>query len=1254
MAITAFDKIFDRLFSSKLIDLQGTISQTTFDLQQQFYSVVSTLREPLNSSRASVNSWGTELTTEVDFDSLGWKGKARAVLSGAGLSLDANDPNYSINRISVSFLDDFGAPSSTNFNGTVDIGLRLDVVNGWVQKNLAFSSIEISGEHFSIRLNSGEDVALSGFGELLGKEERDFLSALDATLCVVNSPGSDIQSETVSQDGTKITRVYRPHGSAYPSEISLDIFGSGFSNSASDQDFSISRVLLSVEKLGVNGEPDSLELSMSLDVEVEVTSGDLTKLGVSNLEVDSDLISANFRVAGAYVDFDAVDNIHSALTQIFLEARQAELYSIPIDDFAEGAEIIAHVVGRSYGGAFSRIERNGDYIRDYAPNVKNGTGGARIIISGTGLSLNGDDQDYSFSQVRFLTARSGSPRDFSNPELDLLIDLDYAMKGGLIGTVSFGGFSLKTDPLSIDLRQEPTVLTSDFSGDFEELSTLIKEFLDSLDGTLPVDTTPPSVVVACDRASLTVGQSAVISFTLSEASTTFTSSDVTVSGGTLSNFSGSGTRYTATFTPIANITAKANVSVGSSKFSDAAGNFNVDGLEPNNTVTMAVSAVPNAKPTAASATLTTLEDRALVLTASNFAFKDSDSLDSLKFVSITALPTKGSLKLNGAPVTVEQSISVADLVSEKLAFTPAADANGKAYAAVGFKVSDGKDLSASSYNLTIDVTAVNDAPVFANTTVTATGAEDTLYKGTATATDVDAGDKLTYAIKTQGTKGAVAINTTTGAYTYTPKPNANGSDSFVITATDSGKAVATQTVNLTLAAVNDAPVFGSPTVTVTGTEDTALTGTAKATDVDGDTLIYAIKTQGKNGVVEINATTGAYTYTPTTNANGADSFVVTATDAGGFSATQAINLTLKAVNDAPVFADVMVSRTGKEDTALTGTATATDVDAGDKLTYTIKTQGTKGAVKIIAATGAYTYTPNKDANGFDSFVITATDSGKAVATQIVNLTLDAVNDAPTVAKAVTTPVSITEGKAFEYPLPTGTFKDVDDTLLTYSATGLPTGITINRETGNLAGTVGYDAADTASLNATIKATDAGGLSASMSLKVSVINTPTIAGTAGPDLIKAGLGNDSISGGAGNDTLSGGAGNDTLVGGAANDLLTGGDGADRFVFDATLGAANIDTITDFVTKTDKIVLSAKVFNAFKGSSAGSAITAGNLVVGVGTTAVANDKDDYLIYDTTSDLLYYDADGNGSGAAVAFVKVELTGTTAPAFGDFLIVT
>jgi Ca2+-binding RTX toxin-like protein len=215
---------------------------------------------------------------------------------------------------------------------------------------------------------------------------------------------------------------------------------------------------------------------------------------------------------------------------------------------------------------------------------------------------------------------------------------------------------------------------------------------------------------------------------------------------------------------------------------------------------------------------------------------------------------------------------------------------------------------------------------------------------------------------------------------------------------------------------------------------------------------------------------------------------------------------------------------------------------------------------------------------------------------------------------------------------------------------------IDPKTGEISGKPGYTAADLESNTVTIKATDKAGLSASTPLTVKVTNTPTIIGRATDDTIVAGSGADSISGGKGNDTLSGGAGNDTLVGGAGNDVLTGGDGADRFVFDTSLGTSNVDTIRDFLTGTDKIVLSAKVFSKLTGTSLGSAIKAGNFVfvVGAGATAVAKDNDDYLIYDTTSDLLYYDADGNGSGAPVAFVKIELTGTAAPSFGDFLVVS
>jgi Ca2+-binding RTX toxin-like protein len=97
-----------------------------------------------------------------------------------------------------------------------------------------------------------------------------------------------------------------------------------------------------------------------------------------------------------------------------------------------------------------------------------------------------------------------------------------------------------------------------------------------------------------------------LSFAISESVSDFVAGDVTVSGGTLSNFSGSGTNYTATFTPNTNSTANGVVSVASNKFSDAAGNFNVDGAEANNTVTIAVNQEVGTTPSAAPAVAWTI------------------------------------------------------------------------------------------------------------------------------------------------------------------------------------------------------------------------------------------------------------------------------------------------------------------------------------------------------------------------------------------------------------------------------------------------------------------------------------------------------------------------------------------------------------------------------------------------------------------------------------------------------------------------
>ena len=83
--------------------------------------------------------------------------------------------------------------------------------------------------------------------------------------------------------------------------------------------------------------------------------------------------------------------------------------------------------------------------------------------------------------------------------------------------------------------------------------------------------------VATTNGSLTAGRTARITFTTSEETTTFGLAAVTVTNGTLSNFAGSGTSYTATFTPRAKFKGTASIAVAAGKFADRAGNANLAG-----------------------------------------------------------------------------------------------------------------------------------------------------------------------------------------------------------------------------------------------------------------------------------------------------------------------------------------------------------------------------------------------------------------------------------------------------------------------------------------------------------------------------------------------------------------------------------------------------------------------------------------------------------------------------------------------------
>ncbi len=159
------------------------------------------------------------------------------------------------------------------------------------------------------------------------------------------------------------------------------------------------------------------------------------------------------------------------------------------------------------------------------------------------------------------------------------------------------------------------------------------------------------------------------------------------------------------------------------------------------------------------------------------------------------------------------------------------------------------------------------------------------------------------------------------------------------------------------------------------------------------------------------------------------------------------------------------------------------------------------------------------------------------------------------------------------------------------------------------------------------------------------------GSSVNDTLSGLAGADKLLGGAGDDTLLGGSGNDTLIGGTGNDTLTGNSGADSFMFNtAPAAATNLDMLTDFShAQGDVISLSAAVFT---GIGHTGALSADEFYAAAGATS-AHDASDRIVYDTTTGVLTYDADGQGGTAAVAIATLGTTTHPALTISDLLII-
>ena len=374
------------------------------------------------------------------------------------------------------------------------------------------------------------------------------------------------------------------------------------------------------------------------------------------------------------------------------------------------------------------------------------------------------------------------------------------------------------------------------------------------------------------------------------------------------------------------------------------------------TITNNPPAVPNYD-------VTTQEDTS---TSSTVDGNDVDTEDVLSY-SVTKNPSHGTLT-SFNPNTGAWT------------YMPGRDYNGDD----SFEVTVSDSLATAISKVTIHVTAVNDDPVTSDDSQTIN--EDTTATGKVTATDID-GDSLTYAKGNDPAHGTITVNND-GDWIYTPSANWHGTDSFTVTVNEGNGGFATSTVTITVNPVNDAPTAVNDSATTNEDCSVDIDVLSNDTDVDtGDSLSINSFTQPDNGTTSLVG--GKIRYTPNPNWYGTDTFTYTTRDgSGAISNIATVTIIVNPVNDAPTVGNY--SSTTQEDTPTSGTVIGSDVDSS--LTYSLGTQASHGTV-IVNPDGTWTYTPNANYNGQDSFTVIVSD-GTLTATSTITITINPVNDIP--------------------------------------------------------------------------------------------------------------------------------------------------------------------------------------------------------------------------------------------------------------------
>ncbi|MCC7081093.1 MAG: right-handed parallel beta-helix repeat-containing protein [Burkholderiales bacterium] len=253
--------------------------------------------------------------------------------------------------------------------------------------------------------------------------------------------------------------------------------------------------------------------------------------------------------------------------------------------------------------------------------------------------------------------------------------------------------------------------------------------------------------------------------------------------------------------------------------------------------------------------------------------------------------------------------------------------------------------------------------------------------------------------------------------------------------------------------LNVAPVANAQALNVS--EDGEITITLSASDGNGDPLAYSLVTAPVHGTLaDFDPAARTVVYRPDAGYTGADSFQFSADDGNAGVGTATITLNVQPVNDAPVAAaqSVVLDEDTPRLIVLDGADTET---ARENLVFTLVTAPEHGSITQGLA-GGWTYTPDANYFGPDSFTYTVTDRGDpdgslanvlTSAAATIDITVTPVNDGPqlgTIIDQVVAEGSIllvdvaatdSEGESFAFSLdeaPAGAAIDTDTGLFTWT------------------------------------------------------------------------------------------------------------------------------------------------------------------------------------------------------------------------------